>query len=288
MRPAMKSKLFRTLRSLAVLYVVLTVLVGALQRSLIYHPFHESEPAMLAQARNLRCEPWRDAGGSIIGWKSARHAAPPAANRLVVFHGNAGCALNRTHYLAGFEALDDGRTWEVLLFEYPGYGARPGEIGERPFIEAGIQALDSLAASDARPIHLLGESLGSGLASALAGREPQRVACLFLVTPFARMSDVAAHHYGFLPVRLLLRDSWDNVAALRHFPGPLAALIAGDDEIVPASQGRLLLDACTCPKRLWVEPGARHNTLDFEVTAPWWREVSDFLFSGTPRRLSSP
>jgi hypothetical protein len=284
----MKSKLFRTLRSLAVPYVVLTVLVGALQRFLIYHPSHETEPVMLAHARTRHCEPWRDADGAIIGWKSSRFAAPPAANRLVVFHGNAGYALHRAHYLAGFEELDDGRTWEVLLFEYPGYGARPGEIGERLFIEAGIKALDSLAAADARPIYLLGESLGSGLACALAGRAPQRVAGLFLVTPYARLVDVAAHHYGFIPVRWMLRDSWDNVAALRHYSGPLATLIAGKDEVVTAAQGRRLFDQYASPKRLWVEPGAHHNTLDFEIAAPWWREVSDFLLIGTPSRLSSP
>ena len=284
----MKSKLFRTLRSLAVPYVVLTVLVGALQRFLIYHPSRESEPAMLSHARALRCEPWRDSGGAIIGWKSARSATPPAANRLVVFHGNAGYALHRAPYLAGFEALDDGRTWEVLLFEYPGYGARPGKLGEQPFIEAGSKALDSLAAADARPIYLLGESLGSGLACALAGREPQRVAGVFLVTPYARLVDVAAHHYGFLPVRWMVRDSWDNVAALRHFSGPLPMLIAGADEVVTPAQGRLLYDRYAGPKHLWIEAGAHHNTLDLSPRAPWWREVADFLLSGTSARLSSP
>jgi pimeloyl-ACP methyl ester carboxylesterase len=284
----MKSKLFRTLRSLAVPYAVLTVLVGALQRFLIYHPSHESEPVMLAHARVLRCEPWRDSDGAIVGWKSVQSATPPAANRLVVFHGNAGYALHRAHYLAGFEALDDGRTWEVLLFEYPGYGARPGELGEKPFIEAGIKALDSLAAADARPIYLLGESLGSGLACALAAREPQRVAGLFLVTPYARLVDVAAHHYGFLPVRWMVRDSWNNVAALRGFSGPLAMLIAGEDEVVTPAQGRLLFDQFGGPKRLWIEAGGHHNTLDFSPGAPWWHEVSDFLLRRTSARLSSP
>ncbi len=241
MRPAMKSKLFRTLRSVAVIYVVFTVLVGALQRYLIYHPFHESESGMIERARERRCEAWHDASGAIIGWKSARNAAPVAANRLVVFDGNTGYALHRAHYIKGFEALDDGRTWEVLLFEYPGYGARPGKIGEQPFIDAGIKALDSLGAADARPIYLLGESLGSGLACALAGREPQRVAGVFLVTPYARLVDVAAHHYGFLPVRWMLRDSWDNVAALRRYSGPVATMIAGEDEVVTAAQGRVRL-----------------------------------------------
>ena len=174
----------------------------------------------------------------------------------------------------------------MFLFEYPGYGARPGSPGEQAFIEAGGQALAQLA-PDSRPVFLLGESLGSGLACALAARAPQQVAGVFCVTPFARLGDVAAHHYPFLPVRWLLRDRWENSAALRHFPGPLAVLLAEEDEVIPARHGRRLFEDFAGRKRLWLEPGARHNTLDFSPRAAWWREVSDFLLEPRPR-LSPP
>lgn len=288
MRPVMKSKVLRILRQIAIWYLVLCALLGLLQRTLIYFPSRAAESTLLAEARSLRCEPWRDASGSIIGWKSARAQRPVPANRLVVFHGNAGYALHRTHFFAGFEALDGGRTWEVFIFEYPGYGARKGELGEESFIHAGVQALEALAAADSRPIYLLGESLGSGLGGALAGRLPQRVAGIFFLTPFASLKGVAAHHYPFIPVGLILRDKWDNVAALRGYSGPVAVLLASDDEVVTAAQSRLLFDQYAGPKRLWIEDGARHNTIDFSPAAPWWREISDFLLSTPPAHLSPP
>jgi len=285
MQPVTKLKLFRLLRTLGITYVVLCVLVGVFQRRIIYFPFHKSETDMIAEGNSLRCRPWRDANGTIIGWKSARdHSA--AANRLVLFHGNTGFALNRTHYLDGFEQLDGGRLWEVYLFEYPGFGARPGDLGETPFIDAGLQAMKTLKAEDSRPIYLLGESLGSGLASALAQREAKSVAGLFLLTPYARMGDVAARRFGFLPVRLMLRDPWDNLTALRDYHGRAAMLIAEEDEVVTAGQGRLLFDNYTGPKRMWMEPGATHNTVDFSANAPWWHEVSDFLLDGPHASLS--
>jgi len=286
MRPVTKSKLFRLLRPVAICYLLFCVLLALLQRRLIYHPSQATEPAMLEQARAARCEPWRAPGGAIIGWKAVRPPGPPPAHRLVVFHGNAGCALQRRHYIEGFGELDDGDSWEVFLFEYPGYGARPGEISEASFIEAGVQALDALAAADSRPIYLLGESLGSGLACALARRQPQRVAGLFLVTPLASLGGVAAHHYPFLPVRLLLRDRWDNGAALRDYPGPVAVFLAGEDEVVTAAQGRLLYEQFAGRKHLSVEPHVGHN--DFSATAVWWRPVSDFLLADAPARLSPP
>jgi pimeloyl-ACP methyl ester carboxylesterase len=283
----MKPKLFRLLRTLALFYILFCMLLGALQRFLIYHPFRESEQVLRARAAEVRGEPWHDPSGAIIGWKSSHAGKPAAANRLVVFHGNAGYALHRAYYFDGFEGIDGGHTWEVLLFEYPGYGARSGTVSESSFIEAGMHALDSLAAADSRPIFLLGESLGSGLASALASRAPKRVTGIFFVTPFASLGGVASHHYGFLPVRLLLRDKWDNAAALRSFTGPAAFLIASEDEVVTAAQGRLLFEGYAGPKRLWVKVGT-HNTLDFSPDAPWWREVSDFLLAAPPAHLSPP
>lgn len=287
MRPVTKTKLFSLLRALAIPYLVVCALVGIFQRRIIYFPFHKSEASLLAEAHTAGVVPWRATDGAIIGWKSAPRVQP-AANRLVIFHGNMGYAVNRLHYFAGFGRQDGGRLWEVLIFEYPGYGARPGKIGQENFIAAGQQALAELHAADSRPIYLLGESLGSGLASALAGREPKRVAGIFLLTPFARLSDVAAEGYWFLPVRLMLRDPWDNVAALRSYPGPLAMLIAGEDEVVTAAQGKRLYESFAGRKRLLIEPGARHNTVDFSADAPWWSEVSDFLLEGAPSHLSAP
>ena len=278
----MKRTLLRTARSVALIYVLLLLLVGCAQRLLIYHPIHRTEAAMLGEARALGCEPWRDAGGSIIGWKSAHHESR-AANRLVVFDGNTGYALHRRHYLRGFEKLDRGGLWEVFLFEYPGYGARPGEVSEQSFIAAGDSALAALAQADSRPVFLAGESLGSGLASALAGRHPEQVRGVFLLTPYARLGEVGARQFPFLPVKLLLHDRWDNVEALRVYRRPLAMLIAGRDEVVTAAQGRALYNGYAGPKRLWVEEDATHNTVDFDPAAPWWREVSDFLLG--PRAL---
>lgn len=287
MHPVNKSRLYRMVYLPVIAYLVVCGLVGIFQRRIMYFPFYKTEAGMLEKAGELQCQPWKDKNGTIIGWKSSR-PGPPAANRLVVFHGNAGYALMRTHYIQGFGQMENGGLWDVYLFEYPGFGARSGKLGQESFIEAGEQAIEALKAEDARPIYLLGESLGSGLASALAERKPKDVRGLFLFTPYARMSDVAAHRFGFLPVRLMLRDHWDNVTALRDYRGPLAVLIASEDEVVTAPQGQLLFDSYAGPKRRWVDPGATHNTVNFSPLAPWWREVSDFLLTDTRQRLSPP
>ena len=246
---------------------------AALQRQLIYYPQVEPEESLLRAASGLGLLEWRDRAGELVGWHS--RASGDDANRVVVFHGNAGYALHRDYYVAGF--LAQAQPWEVYLFEYPGYGARPGEPSESAIKSAAGRAVESLLGDDARPLYLVGESLGSGVATYLASIFPERIGGLLLVTPFTRLSDVAAHHYSFLPVRSLLSEQYDSLEALGHYTGPVAFLLAGSDEIIPTALGQQLYEAYPGPKWLRVEPGAGHNTLSFHTRAGWWREVSDFL-----------
>lgn len=260
-----------------ILFLLLLLAAGC-ERQMIYFPTRASEQALRKQAAAIGMEPWADSLERLVGWRSGAPAAgEAAANRVVVLHGNAGYALHRTYYRDGLCGVDGGRTWEVYLLEYPGYGARPGSPGQKSLTQAARDAIAQLVSDDDRPIYLLGESIGSGVACAMAAESPERVAGLILVTPFTTLGDVGAHHYPLLPARLVLRRCYDNRAALRDYRAPVAFLLAGRDEIIPARLGRELHDGYGGPKRLWVQEAASHNTLEFEPSSPWWEAVSAFL-----------
>ncbi|MBN1569020.1 MAG: alpha/beta fold hydrolase [Acidobacteria bacterium] len=270
--------LFLTTRA-ALIYLGVMLLGALLQRRLIYLPSRAKEEALIRQAESEKLYPWRDHGMKLIGWRtSLPDAVSRPRNRLVVFHGNAGYALHRSYYVNGFHALPEGpMTWELYLFEYPGYGARAGSPGEESIMAAARQSVRDLFQNDSRPLFLLGESLGSSFAARLAAENPQSVSGLFLVTPMTSLADVASNHYWFLPVRLMLRERHDVQAHLKTFPGPVAFLVAGRDEIMSGSLGQKLFEEYSGLKRIWIQPEARHNTLDLSPAAQWWREVEDFL-----------
>jgi pimeloyl-ACP methyl ester carboxylesterase len=135
-----------------------------------------------------------------------------------------------------------------------------------------------LTARGTEPVLLLGESLGSGVAGRTAALAPGAVHGVLLVTPFARIADVARIHYPFLP-GLLLRDRYAPADDLAGFGGPVALLLAGRDEVVTADQGRRLFEALPGPKRLWVQAHATHNGLDLGPAEPMWPEVVAFLLA---------
>ncbi len=266
----MRKTLLRWVRMAAMVYAGLLLVMAGCQRSMMYFPTRCTEPEAVRLAALDGLVPWRTGEGELIGWR--RPDAPESGDALLVFHGNAGFAAHRGYFAHGFAPH-----MAVFLFEYPGYGSRPGKPSEARFAEAASAALAELRRERTGRIFVAGESLGTGVACGLAARHPEDVAGLFLVTPFTRLADVGRSHYPVLPVGLFLRDRYDNAAHLRDFRGPVAFMVAGRDEVIPTRLGLALYEGCAEPKRLWMQPERSHNTLDYSPRSAWWREVAGFL-----------
>jgi pimeloyl-ACP methyl ester carboxylesterase len=121
----------------------------------------------------------------------------------------------------------------------------------------------------------MGRSLGSGVAVEVASRRPVRG--LILVTPFDRLSSIAAHHYPFLPVRWLMRHEMDSLARTPDITAPSLVVLAERDGTVPPPYGQRLHAALPAPSALVTIPGADHNDLD--GPAAYWSAVEAFLRS---------
>src|SRR5258708_31070265 len=90
----------RILRVLGVVYVLALLGCAAIQRRLIYFP--QVLPAQqvdeYAQAAGL--ERWSAPSGQFIGWKRLS-PTQPANGRVLILHGNGGCAFPCAHYSEG-------------------------------------------------------------------------------------------------------------------------------------------------------------------------------------------
>jgi hypothetical protein len=80
---------------------------------------------------------------------------------------------------------------------------------------------------------------------------------IILVVPFDTLADVAVRHFPFLPVRLMLRDRWDNIAALRNYTGPVEIYAAIDDEIIHFTHAKNLSTRIPAARLTAIEGG--HN-----------------------------
>jgi hypothetical protein len=230
----------RILFFLFVLYAGMVALVYIKQRSMLFFPSHMSLRSGLV--------PW-EAEGKIIGY--SREAAKPRAIWLMM-HGNAGQAADRDYVLGRMSDKDS-----LYVLEYPGYGLRPGKPTRDSINKAASEAYEYLRAQNpATPVCVLGESIGSGPACSLAAEKvpPDKIV---LAVPFDNLASVAAGHFPFLPVRLMLLDRWDNVAALKNYTNEVDIFGGAGDVIIPIKHAKNL--AAKIPNGRFTEFPGGHN-----------------------------
>ena len=163
---------------------------------------------------------------------------PPLAGRptLLAFHGNGADWQSMAH---GLRPLVD-RGYGVLAVEYRGYQTNPGNPSEEGLYEDGRAALRWLDSIGVQPRHVVavGNSLGSSVAVQLATEAPLRA--LILVSPMSSMVRLASARMVWLPVKLLLRDRYDNLAKLSRVEVPIMILHGDADRVIPIGEGRIL------------------------------------------------
>ncbi|MCD4655773.1 alpha/beta fold hydrolase [bacterium] len=249
------------------LYVAVLLFVFIFQKSLLYMPGKDAR----THARYQGWECWPNES-VFHGYVSTR---PPKSliGTVFVWHGNAGTALDRGYYMYALEK----RGLRVILMEYPGYGDRDGTLGEISFLIDAEKAL-TIAFEDFKPpYYILGESLGNGVASAMAKRFSDKVKGLIMVTPWATLPDLAQSLYPFLPAKWLTRDKFDNISNTEDYPGPVAVIMAGNDNIIPNSHTLRLYKSMPEPKKLWTFKASGHNNMPLDPGEKWWDEVLEFL-----------
>jgi len=245
--------------------------IYALQDRLLYFPATTS----LQGPPVAGLQPWPSAE-DFRGWIA--EPAAGARRTAVVFHGNAGHAAHRAFYA---QALGP-HGFRVILAEYPGYGPRAGVPREASLVADAEETLGRAHRQFGAPVLVIGESLGAGVASAVAPRQQAAVAGLLLITPWDRLDHVAAHHYPWLPVRWMLRDRYDSVEHLKAFDRPVVVVVAERDSIVPPQFGTALHASLVGPKRLLVVEGSDHNDWFDRLGGGWWQAAIDAALGNAP------
>lgn len=257
-------------------WLLLVAFAALFQRQLIYLPM-AGEPTPPA---GVAIEPLRFTthdGLRHEAWFLPRDGTP--VSTVVVAPGNAG---NRQMRVPMAEGLVE-RGHAVLLLDYRGFGGNPGRPSEGDLVaDARAAAAALLERDDVDPRRLvyLGESLGTGVVSALAVDQPP--AALVLRSPFPELADVGRAAYPFLPVRTLLRDRYPVADHLDVYDGPLLVVAGDSDRIVPTRLSREVAEAAGVP--LVEIEGAGHNDPALFTGVRFLDVVDDFVREqiGTP------
>jgi len=237
------------------LYIGFAALLYFTQRSLMYFPetIHTA-PAQAGLPEAQEVALTAPDGAHVLAWH-----VPPANNRpvIVYFHGNGGALRYRVGRFRRLIADGVG----LVALEYRGYGGLGGSPSERGLIADGDAAYGFAAAHyPAQKLVLWGESLGSGVAVAIAAEKP--VGRVILEAPFTSAEAVGAEHYWYLPVGLLMKDQFHSDRRIGKVTAPLLILHGVHDKIVPYAMGERLFALANKPKHIVRFLDGGHEDLD--------------------------
>jgi pimeloyl-ACP methyl ester carboxylesterase len=82
---------------------------------------------------------------------------------------------------------------------------------------------------------------------------------LVLRSPFTELADVGAHHYPWLPVRMLLKDRFQVTEHLSSSDVPVTVVYGDQDSVVPTELSARVADEAPILIERVVIRGADHN-----------------------------
>lgn len=195
----------------------------------------------------------------------------PTGKMAIFLHGNSGNLGRRSEKFRVLSSLGYG----FIAPAWRGFGessSKPTKKGLYQDAEASINFAISKGYRTEN-IVLIGESLGSGIASKMATK--YQFKGLFLITPYTKIADRAQEIFFYLPAKYLLKDNFNNIDNIKKIKTPLFIIHGDEDDVIPHHHSEKIFAVANDPKKLIIYPGINHsNYSDLVVFA----EMNDFFY----------
>ena len=196
-------------------------------------------------------------GTRLNGWFFESQSEPEIAT-LIFFHGNGGNIRNVSWLAQRFAK----QGFDVLLFDYRGYGASDGVASAESDLYADGDAAVAFVINqkNARPerIALYGHSLGTAVVADVASRG--KFGAVVLESGFSSASSVANTALPWLPqfLHFLGKNRFESGRKLSGVTAPILIAHGDPDGTIPTTEAHLLFASANEPKELLIIPGAGH------------------------------
>lgn len=194
----------------------------------------------------------------------------PTKGVVLYFHGNAG-ALDSWGYFGEEFVKQTG--WSILIVDYLGYGKSSGKIkSEDQFYEMGQNIWDWLRRRESKPLVVYGRSLGTAVATYVAGQNHPDG--LILETPFKSGEVWAKDAMKWVP-SFFIRYKFPNDQWLEEYKKPVLLLHGTQDEVIPYKNSQNLMPSAPPGSELvTIELGQHNNLPSFEL---YWQSLKKYL-----------
>jgi len=242
------------------------------QYSLMYTPENHTLQYAEKELKQSNMELWPTGDNNYWGIHK-KSTSDTSKGTILFYHGDGASALGCQFVIEPLENLG----FHVLVLEYPGYGAREGEINEETLVNACLKSTQLASEQFGQPIYFVANSLGAGVACAVAGRTTVSIKGLLLIAPWDSLPNLIQKICWYLPAKLIVKDQYNSVLNLRGYEGNVGIVMAGKDTLIPKSMTEDLYNSIECPKYLWVLEQSGHINWPDYMNDDWWRKTMNFV-----------
>lgn len=205
---------------------------------------------------------------------------------VLYFHGNGEIASDYETIAPWYSRIG----LSLFVVDYRGYGTSDGTPTATAMIEDAwtvfCRARDVLAGLNIEPreLFVMGRSLGSAAALAIADRAKEGIKGLIIESGFA-YTFALIERIGFLQIADAFeqRDGFGNLAKMGRIELPTLLLHGERDWIIPISDAELLFEACRAKDKTFVRiPGAGHNDLMLIGRKAYFEAIAKFCGTAAP------
>lgn len=197
-------------------------------------------------------------GTRLHGWFFESQSGPETAT-VIFFHGNGGNIGNVGWVGQRFAK----RGFDVLVFDYRGYGASDGVAANESDLyadgDAAVAFVRNVKGVRPEQIVLYGQSLGTAIAADVAARGV--FGAVVLESGLSSASSVAASALPWLPrfLHFLGKNRFESARKLSQVKAPILITHGDPDHTIPTAESQMLFASANEPKKLLIFRGAGHN-----------------------------
>lgn len=230
-------------------------------------------------------------GARLHGWFLPA-ATPNVRGTVLHLHGNAANVTGHWEFVRWLPAAG----YNVLTFDYRGYGRSEGRVTRAATIEDAHAALDYLRTRpdvDASRIVVWAQSIGGAIGVVLAADRRDEIRGIVVEGAFSSYRAIVRHHVLRHPLLLILAWWYPFLVGRTHdpidcvdriAPTPVLFVHGTADRIVPHKMSQTLYEKAKPPKDLWLVEDADH----YDVWEIQPDAAQDRLLAFFAKALSAP
>ena len=193
-------------------------------------------------------------GNTLNGW-FLKPKNKAIVGTVLQLHGNGG-NISYQYQFAG-PLLNVG--FQIMVFDYEGYGKSTGKPSQEKVMDDGIQALHYIKQREDvknTKLILFGQSLGGHLSGVVAAKEQSLIDALVVEGAFTGHELMAVYvgkqyHCPKVIAKMLVRSEYNAIDYIDKITIPKLIIHSTEDETCPFYMGKQLFDKAIAPKEFW-------------------------------------